>query len=69
MRTFRAVLANTLVASLTNMCVWFAVTFCVYLQTRSVIATAVMAGQDIWGHISAGSAADRGAVDSRCKVP
>ena len=44
MRTFRAVLANTLVASLTTMFVWYAVTFWVYLQTRSVIATAVMAG-------------------------
>jgi DHA3 family multidrug efflux protein-like MFS transporter len=44
MRTFHAVLANTLVAWLTNMFVWNAVVFWVYLQTRSVIATAVMAG-------------------------
>ena len=44
MKTFYTVLANTLAASLTNMVVWFAVTFWVYLETRSVIATSVMAG-------------------------
>lgn len=44
MKTFYAVLANSLAASLTNTFVWFAVTFWVYLQTRSVIVTSVMAG-------------------------
>jgi len=44
MKTFYAVLANSLAASLTNNFVWFAVTFWVYLQTRSVLATSVMAG-------------------------
>jgi MFS transporter, DHA3 family, multidrug efflux protein len=44
MKTFYAVLANSLVASLTNTFVWFAVTFWVYLQTQSVLATSVMAG-------------------------
>lgn len=44
MKTFYAILANTLAASLTNTFVWFAVTFWVYLQTKSVIATSVMAG-------------------------
>ncbi len=43
-RTFHAVLANSLAASLTNTFVWFAVTFWVYLQTKSVIATSFMAG-------------------------
>jgi len=43
-RTFYAVLANSLVAALTNTFVWFAVTFWVYLQTRSVLAMSVMAG-------------------------
>ena len=43
-RTFYALLANSLVAFLTNTFVWFAVTFWVYLETRSVIATSVMAG-------------------------
>lgn len=43
-RLFYAVLANSLVAATTNTFVWFAVTFWVYLQTKSVIATSVMAG-------------------------
>lgn len=43
-RLFTAVLANSLVATVTNTFVWFAVTFWVYLETRSVIATSVMAG-------------------------
>jgi DHA3 family multidrug efflux protein-like MFS transporter len=43
-KLFYAILANTLVASTTNTFVWFAVTFWVYLQTKSVIATSVMAG-------------------------
>lgn len=43
-RTFYAVLVNSLTASLTNTIVWFAVTFWVYLETRSVLATSVMAG-------------------------
>jgi DHA3 family multidrug efflux protein-like MFS transporter len=37
-------LANSLAAFLTNTFVWFAITFWVYLETRSVIATSVMAG-------------------------
>ncbi|MRG48928.1 MFS transporter [Chitinophaga sp. SYP-B3965] len=44
MKVFYAVLANSLVASVTNTFVWFAVTFWVFLQTRSVLATSVMAG-------------------------
>ncbi len=44
MKTFYAILANSLAASLTNTFVWFAVTFWVYLQTKSVLATSVMAG-------------------------
>lgn len=43
-KTFYAILVNSLVASLTNTFVWFAVTFWVYLQTQSVLATSVMAG-------------------------
>ena len=43
-KLFYAVLANSLVASTINTFVWFAVTFWVYLQTKSVIATSVMAG-------------------------
>jgi MFS transporter, DHA3 family, multidrug efflux protein len=43
-RTFRHALANTLVASVVNSTVWFAVTFWVYLETRSVFATGVISG-------------------------
>jgi MFS transporter, DHA3 family, multidrug efflux protein len=44
MKTFYLVLANSLVAATTNTFVWFAVTFWVYLQTQSVLATSGMAG-------------------------
>ena len=44
MKTFHVILANSLVAFVTNNFVWFAVTFWVYLETKSVIATSVMAG-------------------------
>ncbi|MCF0063090.1 MFS transporter [Dyadobacter chenwenxiniae] len=44
MKTFYSILANSLAATLTNTFVWFAVTFWVYLETKSVIATSVMAG-------------------------
>lgn len=44
MRAFYFVLVNSLVASVTNTFVWFAVTFWVYLQTKSVMATSFMAG-------------------------
>jgi MFS transporter, DHA3 family, multidrug efflux protein len=43
-RTFFHALANTLVASVVNFTVWFAVTFFVYLETRSVFATGLIAG-------------------------
>jgi DHA3 family multidrug efflux protein-like MFS transporter len=43
-RTFGHVLANTLVASVVNFTVWFAVTFFVYLETRSVFATGIIGG-------------------------
>jgi MFS transporter, DHA3 family, multidrug efflux protein len=41
---FNHLLANTLVASITNFTIWFALTFWVYLQTRSVFATGMIAG-------------------------
>lgn len=43
-RTFFQLLASTLLVSVVNYTVWFAVTFWVYLQTRSVFATGVVAG-------------------------
>lgn len=44
MRVFHHLLANNLVANITNFAVWFALTFWVYLETRSVFATGVIAG-------------------------
>lgn len=44
MKVFYSVLANSLAASVTNTFVWFAITFWVYLETKSVLATSFMAG-------------------------
>jgi DHA3 family multidrug efflux protein-like MFS transporter len=41
---FYHLLGNTLVVAVMNFTVWFAITFFVYLQTRSVFATAIIAG-------------------------
>jgi DHA3 family multidrug efflux protein-like MFS transporter len=43
-RTFFHLLANTLLVSVINFTVWFAITFFVYLETRSVFATGVISG-------------------------
>src|SRR5262245_23223780 len=43
-KLFYAVLVNSVAASMINTFVWFAVTFWVYLETKSVIATSFMAG-------------------------
>ncbi len=44
MRTFHLLVANTLVANVTNNFLWFALTFWVYIETRSVLATAIIGG-------------------------
>lgn len=44
MKTFLHVLTNTLFVSVIDFTVWFAITFYTYLQTRSVFATAIIAG-------------------------
>ena len=44
MRAFHHLLANNLVANITNFTVWFALTFWVFLETRSVFATGMIAG-------------------------
>ena len=44
MKTFHLLVANTLVANVTNNFLWFALTFWVYLETRSVLATAIIGG-------------------------
>jgi DHA3 family multidrug efflux protein-like MFS transporter len=43
-RTFLHLLLNTLLVSVINFTVWFAITFYVYLQTHSVLATGMVAG-------------------------
>ena len=43
-KTFYNVLINALIANTTNTVMWFAVTFWVYLETKSVLTTSVMAG-------------------------
>ncbi|MFY8031310.1 MAG: MFS transporter, partial [Devosia sp.] len=44
MSPFHQILGNNLVANITNFTVWFGVTFWVYLETRSVFATGMIAG-------------------------
>lgn len=44
LRPFHHLLANNLVANITNFTVWFALTFWVFLETRSVFATGMIAG-------------------------
>ncbi|WP_297789605.1 MFS transporter [Microbacterium sp.] len=43
-RSFHQVLLNTLVANVTTSYLWFALTFWAYLETRSVLATAIIGG-------------------------
>ena len=43
-RTFMHVLINVLVVSVMNMTIWFAITFWVFIETRSVLATGMVAG-------------------------
>lgn len=43
-RAFYRVLVNTLIANVTTSFLWFALTFWVYLETRSVLATAILGG-------------------------
>jgi DHA3 family multidrug efflux protein-like MFS transporter len=44
MRIFIQVLANTMIANVTTSFLWFALTFWVYLETRSVLATGIIGG-------------------------
>ncbi|MBP9702567.1 MFS transporter [Candidatus Woesebacteria bacterium] len=44
MTIFNQLLVNTFVANLTNMTVWFALTYYVYLSTHSVFATSLISG-------------------------
>jgi DHA3 family multidrug efflux protein-like MFS transporter len=44
MRPFHHLLVNNLIANITNFTVWFAITFWIFLETRSVFATGMIAG-------------------------
>ena len=44
MRIFAHVLVNTMIANVTTSFLWFALTFWVYLETRSVLATGIVGG-------------------------
>jgi DHA3 family multidrug efflux protein-like MFS transporter len=44
MKAFYNILGNTLVTTITNFTIWFALTFYVYLETQSVFATGMIAG-------------------------
>ena len=44
MNNFKQVLLNTLIANVTTSYLWFAVTFWAYLETKSVLATAIIGG-------------------------
>lgn len=44
MSVFHRILANNLLANITNYTAWFAITFWVFLETRSVFATGMIAG-------------------------
>lgn len=44
MKNFYNVLINTLIANVTTSYLWFALTFWVYLETRSVLATSIIGG-------------------------
>jgi DHA3 family multidrug efflux protein-like MFS transporter len=43
-RSFLHLLISTVVVAVINFTVWFAITFFIYLQTRSVLATGVLSG-------------------------
>jgi len=44
MKYFYGVLVNTLIANVTSSFLWFALTFWIYLETKSVMATAIVGG-------------------------
>ncbi len=64
-RIFYRVLANALVASVTNMFVWFALTFWVFVETKSILATSLVAG--VFALVNAGSAVFFGALVDHTK--
>lgn len=59
---FHHILGNTALAGFTNMLIWFAITFWVYLETRSVFVTGMLGGVylilNLFGGIWFGSLVD-----------
>jgi MFS transporter, DHA3 family, multidrug efflux protein len=47
-RAFVHLLVNTLLVSVINFTVWFAVTFWVFLETKSVLATGMWRASSLW---------------------
>jgi MFS transporter, DHA3 family, multidrug efflux protein len=62
---FHRVLLNALIASVTNMFVWFALTFWVFVETKSILATSLVAG--VFALLKAGSAPFFGAIVDHTK--
>ena len=62
MTVFRRLLVNTLVTGVTSSFLWFALTFWVYLETRSVVATGVIGGA--FSHLLRASSAPSSAPSS-----
>lgn len=54
MKTFYQLLGNTIISSVTNFTVWFAIIFFVYLKTESVFATSIMSGLYLVGTSASG---------------
>lgn len=44
MKAFYLLLGNTVLANITNMTIWFALIFFIYLETKSVMATSIVSG-------------------------
>ncbi len=62
---FHRVLLNALIASVTNMFVWFALTFWVFVETKSILATSLVAG--VFALVNAVSAPFFGAIVDHTK--
>src|SRR4051812_21581763 len=43
-RAFRQLVVNTLLSGVTSSFLWFALTFWIYLETKSVVATGIIGG-------------------------
>jgi DHA3 family multidrug efflux protein-like MFS transporter len=67
-RAFPHLLVNTLRVSVINFTVWFAVTFWVFLETKSVLATGMVAGIFLRRRPSAGSGSAASSITTAKKT-